>query len=165
VLRHGAYQPTVALNQDRASREPATKDVPRRSTSRPALEHGNCKECPYLFTARHVHFLPLLRNPTLLLRNPTLPARWRHPSVTTINVEARRALTRVSDAGALPMTYRSVATWSVACAAIGTGAWLVFGNGLVASPVAQEALGPPLLQPQMIVAKRRGRIDARGGAE
>jgi suppressor of ftsI len=50
------------------------------------------------------------------------------------------------------MTYRSVATWSVACAAIGTGAWLVFGNGLVASPVAQEALGPPLLQPQMIVA-------------
>ena len=50
------------------------------------------------------------------------------------------------------MTYRSVATWSVACAAIGTGAWLVFGNGLVASPVAQDALGPPLLQPQMIVA-------------
>ena len=50
------------------------------------------------------------------------------------------------------MTYRSVATWSVACAAIGTGAWLVFGNGLVASPVAQEALGPPLLVPQMVVA-------------
>jgi suppressor of ftsI len=50
------------------------------------------------------------------------------------------------------MTYRSVATWSVACVAIGTGAWVVFGNGMVASPVAQETLGPPLLQPQMIVA-------------
>jgi hypothetical protein len=50
------------------------------------------------------------------------------------------------------MRYRSVATWSVACAAIGTGVWLVLGNGMVASPVAQEALGPPLLEPQMIVA-------------
>jgi hypothetical protein len=58
---------------------------------------------------------------------------------------------RINDTGAA-MTYGSVATWCVACAAIGTGAWLVFGNGIVASPVAQEALGPPLLEPQMIVA-------------
>ena len=50
------------------------------------------------------------------------------------------------------MTCRTFATWSAACGAIGAGAWLILGYGLVASPVAQEALGPPLLEPQMVLA-------------
>ncbi|MET0164079.1 MAG: multicopper oxidase family protein [Vicinamibacterales bacterium] len=50
------------------------------------------------------------------------------------------------------MRYRTFATWSAACAAIGAGAWLILGYGLVASPVAQEALGPPLQEPQMVLA-------------
>ena len=65
VLKHGVAQPPVALNRNRASREPRTSDVPLRLPSRPVLERASCSEFPYVFMVQRVTFLRLLRNLTL----------------------------------------------------------------------------------------------------
>ena len=61
------------------------------------------------------------------------------------------------------MTYRSVATWSVACAAIGTGAWLVFGNGLEKRR-AERFLRNESCSGDLILTMGAGDVDSVGRA-